>query len=71
MFMKKLGWTYETASDGLIAVSKHKESSVPFDVILMGKFRLPTSIVESLLRPRILDRHLDACNGWCHCNKTD
>ncbi|KEY71306.1 hypothetical protein S7711_05898 [Stachybotrys chartarum IBT 7711] len=36
MFMKKLGWTYETASDGLIAVSKHKESSVPFDVILMG-----------------------------------
>lgn len=70
MFMKKLGWTYDTASDGLIAVNKHRESSIPFDVILMGRFRQPTSIIGFLLTPRILDRYLDACNGWYYCNKT-
>lgn len=35
-FMRKIGSSYETASNGLIAVEKYKKSSRRFDFILMG-----------------------------------
>ncbi|KAE8552201.1 hypothetical protein EYB25_006095 [Talaromyces marneffei] len=34
-FIRKLGHTYETASNGLIALNKYKESSTPFNLVLM------------------------------------
>lgn len=35
--MGKLSWTFDTASDGLEAVNKYKESPSRYKVLLMGK----------------------------------
>ncbi|KAI9155617.1 Sensor histidine kinase GacS [Paramyrothecium foliicola] len=34
-FVKKLGWAYDTASDGLVALNKYKESPGIYKVVLM------------------------------------
>lgn len=36
-FMRKIGFTYETASNGLIALEKYKSCDRRFDYVLMGK----------------------------------
>lgn len=48
-FMRKIGSSYETASNGLVAVEKYKKSSRRFDFILMGTSFLqkdPASILS-------------------------
>lgn len=36
-FMRKIGCSYETASNGLIALEKYKASKRRFDFVLMGQ----------------------------------
>lgn len=36
-YMRKLGWEYDTASNGLIALKKYQESPASYRVLLMGK----------------------------------
>lgn len=36
-FMRKIGCTYETATNGLVAFEKYKASNHQFDYVLMGK----------------------------------
>jgi CheY-like chemotaxis protein len=35
-FLRKIGCTFETASDGLSALQQYKETNGKFDYILMG-----------------------------------
>ena len=35
-FLRKIGCSYETASNGLIALEKYMASSKPYDFVLMG-----------------------------------
>lgn len=37
-FMRKIGSSFETASNGLAAVEKYKKSKRQFDFILMGMY---------------------------------
>jgi hypothetical protein len=36
--MRKLGYSYDTASNGLIALEKVESATRRYDLILMGKF---------------------------------
>jgi len=46
--MRKLGTSYETATDGQIAVDKYQQSKRRFDYILMGKAWLKHIIGNSI-----------------------
>lgn len=35
-FMRKIGCSYDMASDGLVALEKYKESKQPYSFVLMG-----------------------------------
>lgn len=37
MFMRKIGYYYDTASNGLIALEKYKQSKITYNFVLMGK----------------------------------
>lgn len=37
-FIRKIGCSYETASNGLIALEKYMSSSQQFNFVLMGEF---------------------------------
>lgn len=37
MFMRKIGCHYDTASNGLIALEKYKQSEIAYNFVLMGK----------------------------------
>lgn len=37
-FMRKIGCSYNTATNGLVALEKYINSSQPFDFVLMGMF---------------------------------
>lgn len=37
LFMRKLGCSYDTASNGLIALEKYKMSENAYDFVLMGR----------------------------------
>ena len=45
-FMRKIGSTYESATDGQIAVEKYQQSQRRFDYVLMG---MPLSPIQQYL----------------------
>jgi response regulator RpfG family c-di-GMP phosphodiesterase len=45
-FMRKIGCSYDTASNGLIALEKYKVSQRRFDFVLMGQFILTHGILR-------------------------
>lgn len=68
-FMRKIGCSYDTASNGLIALEKYTSSSRKFDFVLMGMpqfFLYPSA--HCLI---LLSRLIDAYNGWSRLNKRD
>ena len=69
-FMRKIGCSYETATNGLEAWEKYKTSSGGFDYVLMGAFPTVPSPLYTLSHQKQhtneYNRHLHASNGW-HC----
>jgi response regulator RpfG family c-di-GMP phosphodiesterase len=45
-FMRKIGCSYDTASNGLIALEKYRVSQRRFDFVLMGQFILTHGILR-------------------------
>jgi len=57
--MKKNGWEYEKAENGLLALQAFQNSSEGFDVIFMGKLRLFLYFERAKLLFRCLYAHHD------------
>lgn len=66
-FMRKVGCSYNTATNGQIALEKYKNSPRPYDYVLMGSSAPPSPPCFSsfpISNSNASSRHLNARHGW-------
>lgn len=69
-FMRKLGHTYDTASNGLTALEKYKSCDRRFDFVLMGQYFF-VQLDFLLVFLANSTRHINARHGWSRFDEQD